>query len=174
MDHPTDRITHTTAFVTPVMEYWLECSYHGDTSRSLRMNSSVGPQWRINPMTHRTMSEGFYHRATSRSLRMNSSMGPLHEGSIRRLIAPWANAVFHKIFIAYISVTHYQVTVFTGDHWAGGTEANVYIKLIGRKGDTGQRILYQSKSGADKFRKGQVSYLFQFLSNLPSFMFSPV
>ena len=24
MDHPTDRITHTTTFVTPVMEHWLE------------------------------------------------------------------------------------------------------------------------------------------------------
>ena len=22
--HPTDRITHTTAFVTPVMEHWIE------------------------------------------------------------------------------------------------------------------------------------------------------
>ena len=24
MHHPTDRITHTTAFVTPVVEHWLE------------------------------------------------------------------------------------------------------------------------------------------------------
>ena len=24
MHHPTDRVTHTTAFVTPVMEHWLE------------------------------------------------------------------------------------------------------------------------------------------------------
>ena len=24
MHHPSDRITHTTAFVTPVMEHWLE------------------------------------------------------------------------------------------------------------------------------------------------------
>ena len=24
MNHPTDRIAHTTAFVTPVMEHWLE------------------------------------------------------------------------------------------------------------------------------------------------------
>ena len=24
MHHPTDRITHTTAFVTPVVEQWLE------------------------------------------------------------------------------------------------------------------------------------------------------
>ena len=24
MNHPTDRMTHTTAFVTPVVEHWLE------------------------------------------------------------------------------------------------------------------------------------------------------
>ena len=24
MHHPTDRIAHTTAFITPVMEHWLE------------------------------------------------------------------------------------------------------------------------------------------------------
>ena len=27
MHHPTDRITHTTAFITPVVEHWLECMY---------------------------------------------------------------------------------------------------------------------------------------------------
>ena len=26
MHHPTDRITHTTAFVTPVVEHWLNGS----------------------------------------------------------------------------------------------------------------------------------------------------
>ena len=29
----------------------------------------MGPPWRIDPTTHRTMSERFYHGATSRSLR---------------------------------------------------------------------------------------------------------
>ena len=31
-------------------------------------NSSMGPPWRIDPTTHRTMSERSYHGATSRSL----------------------------------------------------------------------------------------------------------
>ena len=30
-------------------------------------NSSMGPPWRIDPMTHRVMSERSYHRATSHS-----------------------------------------------------------------------------------------------------------
>ena len=29
MHHPTDRIAHTTAFVTPVVEHWLERSMYG-------------------------------------------------------------------------------------------------------------------------------------------------
>ena len=41
MHHPTDRITHTTAFVTPVVEHWLE--------REIA-------QW-VHPMKDRTMSE---------------------------------------------------------------------------------------------------------------------
>ena len=45
MHHPTDRIAHTTVFVIPVVENWLECEiaqwvhhertfYHGATFRS--------------------------------------------------------------------------------------------------------------------------------------------
>ena len=55
MHNPTDRITHTTAFVTPVVEHWLE--------REIA-------QW-----VH-------------------------HGGSIRRPIAPWANALTTEIPLA--------------------------------------------------------------------------
>ena len=59
MHHPTDRIPHTTAFVTPVKEHWLE----GEIA-----------QWRIDPTTHRTMSELSYHGATSRSCRKDEAV----------------------------------------------------------------------------------------------------
>ena len=47
-------------------------TYHGlcYTSRGAlagTRNSSMGPSWRIDPTTHRTMSERPYHGATSRS-----------------------------------------------------------------------------------------------------------
>ena len=58
MHHPTDRITHTTAFVTS----------RGALAGT--RNSSMGPPWRIDPTTHRTMSEHSYHRATSCSLQL--------------------------------------------------------------------------------------------------------
>ena len=50
MHHPTDRITHTTAFVTPVVEHWLE--------REIA-------QW-IHPMKDRS-DDPSHHGATSRS-----------------------------------------------------------------------------------------------------------
>ena len=56
MHHPTDRIAHTTAFVTPVVEHWLE-----------REIAQWVQPWRIDPTTHRTTSERSYHGATSRS-----------------------------------------------------------------------------------------------------------
>ena len=37
MHHPTDRITHTTAFVTPVVEHWLS-----EVERSLMVRWVVG------------------------------------------------------------------------------------------------------------------------------------
>ena len=49
-----------------------DSTYHGlcYTSRGAlagTKNSSMGPPWRIDPTTHRTMSECSYHRATTRS-----------------------------------------------------------------------------------------------------------
>ena len=52
MHHPTDRITHTTAFVTAI--------------RALAgmRNNSMGPPQGIDPTTHHTMSRCSYHIAT--------------------------------------------------------------------------------------------------------------
>ena len=71
MHHPTDRIAHTMAFVT--QHTMSKHSYYGATSRSCGIdrlassngaqdgtrNSSKGPPWWIDPMTHRTMSEHY-------------------------------------------------------------------------------------------------------------------
>ena len=55
MHHPTDRITHITAFVTPVVEHWLEReienSYNNTVTkvsevRVLHQTSSLGG-WRV-------------------------------------------------------------------------------------------------------------------------------
>ena len=82
-------------------------------------NGSMGPPWKIDPTTHRTMSERSYHRATScfhiqdstyhdlcytsrgaLAGTWNSSMDPPHEGSIWRPIAPWGNALTTELHLA--------------------------------------------------------------------------
>ena len=60
MHHPTDRVAHTTAFITPVVEHWLERE--------------------IAPTTHRTMSERSYHGATSRSGTQRKGIALFSEG----------------------------------------------------------------------------------------------
>ena len=63
MHHPTDRIAHTTTFVTTVVVHWLE----------RKIAHWVHPM-KINPTTHHTMSERSYHEATSRSEQWNKTI----------------------------------------------------------------------------------------------------
>ena len=56
MHHLIGRITHTTAFVIPVVEVLAGTR-----------NSLMCPPRRIDPTIHRTMNERSYHGATSRS-----------------------------------------------------------------------------------------------------------
>ena len=50
MHHPTDRITHNH-----------DLCYTSRGALAGTRNSSMGPPWRIDPTTHRTMSELSYH-----------------------------------------------------------------------------------------------------------------
>ena len=61
MHHPTDMVAHTTVFVTPVVEHWLEREI-AQWAHSMK-----------DPTTHRTMSERSYHGATSRSLEVRDT-----------------------------------------------------------------------------------------------------
>ena len=55
-------------------------------------NSSMGPLWGIDLVTHRTMSRRFYHGATAQWVH--------HEGSIRRPITPRADAFTTELHFA--------------------------------------------------------------------------
>ena len=144
MHHPTDRIAHTTAFVTPVVEHKLKreiaqwvhpmkdrsddpphhertlylratsrsCYYgvrHMVKNHSDRERGNLLPPHRLlffisskvflDASSHR--QDNTYHSLyyASRGTR-NSSMGPPHEGSIRRPIASWANALTTELHLA--------------------------------------------------------------------------
>ena len=115
MHHPTERIAHTTAFVTPVVEHWLEREiaqwvhpmkdrsddplHHERTLYLWAMSRSSAYIPLCELFFHYcTMSKRSYHGGTSHSY--NSSMGPPHEGSIRRPIAPWSNALTTELHLA--------------------------------------------------------------------------
>ncbi|XP_059845764.1 lipoxygenase homology domain-containing protein 1 [Hypanus sabinus] len=48
----------------------------------------------------------------------------------------------------------YRIIIYTGTVSGSGTDANVFICLIGAQGDSGDRMLYDSKNNVNKFEKG--------------------
>jgi hypothetical protein len=56
------------------------------------------------------------------------------------------------------AVVQYSVLVYTGDKMGAGTDADVFINIFGKQGDTGNRPLDKSKNNKNKFEKGKVSW----------------
>lgn len=54
------------------------------------------------------------------------------------------------------AVIKYRVTVCTGTIGGSGTDASVFLNLIGDQGDTGERELVNCKNNVNKFEKGNV------------------
>ncbi|KAF7217360.1 lipoxygenase homology domains 1 [Nothobranchius furzeri] len=48
----------------------------------------------------------------------------------------------------------YRVTICTGDVSGSGTDASVFLNVIGDLGDTGERLMVTSKTNVNKFEKG--------------------
>ncbi|NWH81802.1 LOXH1 protein, partial [Piaya cayana] len=59
-----------------------------------------------------------------------------------------------KLFLLLVLV--YEIHVHTGTKLGAETDSNVYIKLIGTRGDSGKRKLHKSKNNNVKFRHGQM------------------
>uniref|UniRef100_A0A3B3YF21 PLAT domain-containing protein n=1 Tax=Poecilia mexicana TaxID=48701 RepID=A0A3B3YF21_9TELE len=54
----------------------------------------------------------------------------------------------------FISVIKYRVTICTGNVSGSGTDASVFLNVIGDLGDTGERLMFMSKNNVNKFEKG--------------------
>lgn len=54
----------------------------------------------------------------------------------------------------------YRVTICTGNVSGSGTDASVFLNIIGDLGDTGERLMIMSKNNVNKFEKGNVNALF--------------
>uniref|UniRef100_A0A8C8DR79 Lipoxygenase homology PLAT domains 1a n=1 Tax=Oryzias sinensis TaxID=183150 RepID=A0A8C8DR79_9TELE len=53
-----------------------------------------------------------------------------------------------------LPATGYRVTICTGTVSGSGTDASVFLNVIGDLGDTGERLMYMSKNNVNKFEKG--------------------
>lgn len=76
------------------------------------------------------------------------------------------------------AVIKYRVTVCTGTVGGSGTDASVFLNLIGDQGDTGNRQLVNCKNNVNKFEKGNVgafcsSLLDIQLSEISQSLYSP-
>uniref|UniRef100_A0A665W322 Lipoxygenase homology domains 1a n=1 Tax=Echeneis naucrates TaxID=173247 RepID=A0A665W322_ECHNA len=56
--------------------------------------------------------------------------------------------------IRNIHKLHYRVTICTGNVSGSGTDASVFLNIIGDLGDTGERLMIMSKNNVNKFEKG--------------------
>lgn len=60
------------------------------------------------------------------------------------------------LYVCLYAVHTYGISVFTGDVYGAGTDANVYLTMYGDLGDTGERKLSKSETNMNKFERGQV------------------
>uniref|UniRef100_A0A3B5A4B4 Lipoxygenase homology domain-containing protein 1-like n=1 Tax=Stegastes partitus TaxID=144197 RepID=A0A3B5A4B4_9TELE len=65
------------------------------------------------------------------------------------------NEVVREMFLCS-AVIKYRVTVCTGTVGGSGTDASVFLNLIGDQGDTGDRELVNCKNNVNKFEKGNL------------------
>lgn len=59
------------------------------------------------------------------------------------------------VFLSFLEKI-YTVNVKTGNKSGSGTNANVFLTIVGDKGDTGERKLAKSETNFDKFENNQV------------------
>lgn len=62
---------------------------------------------------------------------------------------------FHKKLYYEPDDAIYKITVVTSDVKYAGTDANVYIKIIGKQAETGKILLEKSKNNKNKFESGR-------------------
>jgi hypothetical protein len=68
--------------------------------------------------------------------------------------------IYVLLFLFFVLVREYYVEVLTGDKFGAGTDANVYLEIIGKRGDTGPRHLHGTRTDGKMFERGMVSLSF--------------
>ena len=69
----------------------------------------------------------------------------------------FAGCLVRCAVVSVFAVVQYEVCVYTGSHWAAGTEASVFILLLGSDGNSDRLTLLHSNNKL-KFARNQVRY----------------
>uniref|UniRef100_A0A8C9PQE2 Oxygen-regulated protein 1 n=1 Tax=Spermophilus dauricus TaxID=99837 RepID=A0A8C9PQE2_SPEDA len=72
----------------------------------------------------------------------------------------WKEVPIARTNKAPLPVVVYEIHIHTGTKPGAETESNVFINLIGTRGDSGNRKLHQSQSNKTNFQRGQVDIFF--------------
>ena len=110
MHHPSDRITHTTAFVTPVMEHWLE---------------RVIAQW-VHPMKDRSNDPSHHERRLLP--RSYISLLPLISQCALLASLKQSSTFNHRLLVTYF--------IATGKHRVPLNDDSRFLNTDGRTGET--------------------------------------
>ncbi|XP_025953665.2 oxygen-regulated protein 1 [Dromaius novaehollandiae] len=68
----------------------------------------------------------------------------------------WREVAIRNPTKELLSLLVYEIHVYTGSKLGAETDSNVYINLIGTRGDAGKRKLHRSKNNNVKFQHGQM------------------
>ena len=71
----------------------------------------------------------------------------------------YLNYILTRLYFLHVAEINYIVKVFTGDVHGAGTDANIFLKITGEFGDTGE-IQLKHSDHMNKFERGQVGRVF--------------
>ncbi|CAL1540914.1 unnamed protein product [Lymnaea stagnalis] len=135
---------------TDQFDIWLDPDEIG-TIRKIRLqhdNSGQSPEWRVDQLLMENTDTREKHKFDiNRWLSHKEIDGDIvYEGAVDQPDLP------------ALTTCSYIVKTVTEAEEESGTEANVYINIIGTQGDTGKRFLKNDSSGHDRFLSGQTNY----------------
>ena len=128
MHHPTDSIAHTTAFVTPVMEHWLEWEIYCSVLQSLLTHTICSGQcfnFILVPHTLSILPMLFPHNCCT------CSALPVPSMALNSTFKPKLSYIFHLFLINIHQILNTAFTRIPCRVWFGPVicrKINIYIK----------------------------------------------
>ncbi|KAI8774235.1 lipoxygenasey domain-containing protein 1 [Biomphalaria glabrata] len=133
---------------TDETKVWIDPNKIGEIRKIRLQHDDIATDWKVDNLVMENPSTGEKHSfEVNRWLSHKEIDGDIvFEGAVKQHNQPVA------------STCKYIVKTITESEENAGTEANVYINLIGNLGDSGKRFLVNSSNGGEKFSAGKTNY----------------